>query len=265
MNFPKPLQIQEKIIIDSIRSKRSEATVKKEQQDLELVYHQIQKVKLNGYYAASPWGKTAQNISCDLIESYVDKSMRKICDDILLKFSPSVTHIPEAFISTNTVHFVFPNMNDFLLIHIGGETTEITHCIKEHIQRTASCPSGVSSIIRSVAELLKSNFSLAFSHVAMAAKGYRISTKKEQVVIDKSVENWRGDLIGGISAVCGNNVPENILFFSAQHDSHITEFMIDENKLSAWSNKKHVLTNISIKNTFRQDIMIAAGAQYIVE
>jgi hypothetical protein len=265
LTFPKPVKLEEKLVIESVRNHRSGAVSNASQSNLELVYHQVQRVRLNGYPVEHPWGKIIQNISCDLIEGYVDKEMREFCDDILLSHVPHITHVPEAFVSAVASNELELPTKDLLLVHVGGETTEITYVLNDHIQKTASVPTGISPIIREVSESVHGDMNLAFSHVATAARGARIPTKKEQAVIEAEINSWRDAFIEGVHAVCGDNVPEHIVYFSAFHDMKIVEYMLTTDRITAWSNKQHVLVNIFGKKTFQHDFMIAAGALYIVK
>lgn len=265
LTFPKLVKLEEKLVVESVRNHRSGAVSNASQNNLELVYHQVQHVRLNGYPVQDPWGKITQNISCDLIEGYIDQTMRVFCDDILLSHVPHMTHVPEAFVSAGAAQEIDPAISDFLLVHVGGETTEITYSLEGHIQKTASVPSGISPIVRKVSEYVHDDMKLAFSHVTLAARGSRIPTKKEQQIIETEVNAWRDALITGVHAVCGDNVPEHIIFFSAFHEMGIAEYMLNTDKITAWSNKKHQLINMFGKKSFQHDAMIAAGALYIVK
>ncbi len=99
----------------------------------------------------------------------------------------------------------------------------------------------------------------------MAAQGSRLPTKKETAIINDAIEMWRNNFLKGVQAICGINVPEQIMFFSAIHDMNIAAYMLDPEKINAWSGKKHVITNLYGKKSFQHDFMIAAGANYIVK
>jgi hypothetical protein len=222
-------------------------------------------VRLNGYHTALPWGKVAQNISCDLVEGYIDESMRKMYEDVLLRFVPRLTHVPEAFVVMNAARTIVPEARDLLVVHLGGETTEIMLGDQEHLKRSASVPSGISSILRSIADLSHGDYEIAFSHLNMAARGSRLPTKKEQVAITDAIKVWKNDFLKTVHVTCGDNVPEQICFFTAMHDMKIAEYMLDTKDISGWSGKKHELVNLFGKKTFQHDLIIAAGANYVVE
>jgi hypothetical protein len=238
LQFPKAVKVQEKLILESVRNHRLEGVVNAEQNNLELVYHHMQKVRLNGYPTEHPWDKLAQNVSCDLVEGYVDTSMKKLAENLLLQYEAKLTHVPEGFVAINAAKEVIPEVGKVLVVHVEGETTEI---------------------------ILADDKALAFSHVSLAVKGTRIPTKKEQAAINDAIDAWRNNFIKGAHAVCGDNMPEKIFFFSATHDMHIVEHMLTSNKITAWSNKKHEIINLFGKKSFQHDFMIAAGALYVVE
>ncbi len=265
LQFPKPVKVQEKLIIDSVRAHRNDHVVKAQSNNLELVYHRIQKVRLNGYYADVPWDKSAQNISCDVVEGYIDASMKKFCEDVLLHYEAPLTHVPEAFIVTHAAAACMPEHEDALLVHIAGETTEVVYGNRMQLKQSASSPAGITGIIRDVAAFTHGDESLAFSHINMAARAVRIPTKKEQTVIAQAVAAWRNEFVKAVNAVCADHVPEQILFFSSVHDMAIAEYMLQQCALETWSNKKHQIINLFGKKSFQHDFMIAAGALYVVE
>lgn len=263
LQFQNPTKILEKSIIENVHKYRSKNILSIE--GLELVYHHIQKIKINGYYSENPWGKMAQCLSCDLIEGYVDTMMKKFAEDELLRYAPSVVHVPEGFVILNAARSIISDQDEVLIVHVGGETTELILASKDFLKQTASIPMGISSLVRASAGFLHGNEALALSHISLAAKGYRIPTKKEQVAIKNCVEDWRNNFFSVTHVLCNNNIPEHIYYFAAVHNSSTAQFMLDPQKIAALSGKKHKIERLFGKKTFQHDFIIAAGANYIVE
>lgn len=265
LHFPRPMRITEDLVVKSVNKHRAGRDAHSNIDDGELVYHHIQKVRLNGYSTDHPWNKTAQFVSCDFIEGYVDRTMKRLCDAALLRYGTSVVHVPEAFVITEMARQTFPKIDQLFIVYMGGETTEIMYGDRYHLRRSASAPVGIAGIVRKVAAVIHDNNEVAFSHIRTAVKGNRMPTKKEQSAISDAVNDWRNAFLKAVHMVCGNCVPEKVLFLSSLHDTDIAEYLITDKKLSVWSGKEHEVINLFGKKSFQHDAMIAAGASYVVK
>ena len=265
MHFPKPVKVTERLVAEKIQHHRTHSSEQAGLRNLELVYHHVQNIRLNGYNAPKPFGNTASHISCDLIEGFIDTSMKKVSEEIILTYTNTLTHVPEGFIIMNAAQHVLPQHKDVLIVHGDKETTEIMLGEGDHMRRAASSPIGIHHIIRSLAASVHGDDKVAFSHLHMAAKGSRILGRKEYVALERAVGEWRTAFLKTAHALCGENLPESIAFYAALQDMPIAEFLLKDEKIAVWSGKKHEITNLFGKKSFQHDLMIAAGALYVVE
>jgi hypothetical protein len=273
MELPKPIKADEKFVMEEIAKHR---TSKIAQEGLTLVYYHIQRVRLNGYVVVDPWGKLAQHISCDVVQASIDTKIKNLIDDILLPSVHDISHIPESIATLNAVRYLVPDMNKTLLVHIGGETTEVVYGGIDMLAGSGSTPAGIYTVLRALEKTTGHDTELAFSHLIMSIRESRLPTQKEQTLIENSFEEWRKKLYRAMHAVCGNNaMPQDIVVFAVPHYMPIAMKLMDSKKLTLWTGRDHHVVNILDRNNsnfliptnvgIMHDFMIAVGAFYVVQ
>lgn len=117
-------------------------------------------VKLNGYATASPLGLSARELELSLFVSVAPESTLKGIEETIertykapLSFS---TYLSSAFIVTRDF---FPHQDDYLLIDVGGEITDVSLVREGALARTVSFPRGRNFLLRKLSKGLNRTIS----------------------------------------------------------------------------------------------------------
>lgn len=205
------------------------------------IEHEVIKAELNGYFTKSPAGKIAKSVkSYVYLSAGVEKAMESAKKEITKVF----VHTPLRFATSSLV--VFKILNDiigsregFLIIDIGGETTEINLVRDNALEQSASFSKGTNLLFRKTAASLDTFLKEAPSIVKAYAKGHRTmeSSDKIAAAIKDSVGEWRDCLKSSLAAMARESLlPQNIFisgddlvcrfFSSCLGNSDFSEFTI---------------------------------------
>lgn len=106
-------------------------------------------VKLNGYPTAAPLGLSAKELELSIFVSVAPESTLKGIEEIVekeyrapIKFS---TFLSSSFLVTRDF---FPHEDDYLLVDVGGEITEVSVVREGALARTVSFPRGRNFLLR---------------------------------------------------------------------------------------------------------------------
>lgn len=161
---------------------------------VKLIEKKIINLKLNGYNVNKVHGQMAKRVEALLFVSFVP---REITDLV----SKKVQH----FFSLKNIHFhsftlsFFSAMRDiwnreenFLLVDVSGEVTEVSLVKDSKISQMISFPMGRNSYIRAIAKKLKVSMSEASSFINMHASGMGSEAKTRQIqsIQDSIEEKW---------------------------------------------------------------------------
>lgn len=124
-----------------------------------LINGALQDIKIDGYQVVNPIGFTGKEVSCGLFNSYILKghlaAFERIIKSLKLELV-SVISQPYAVFSSLILNEV-PE-TDFILIDIGGSSTEISLVRKGRLDDIRSISMGGSSFTKSISENLKIGF-----------------------------------------------------------------------------------------------------------
>jgi len=152
-----------KRFLDSILSKEEEIFRNELQKDrlddhdtFLAIEESIVHTKINGYTLEVSLGKKTNVFDLTLCLAVLPKNIADKVSNIILKH----TSIPRGrvkmhtfpLISFTVLYDIFPNVNDFIMMDITSEVTELTLVRDNTINQTVSFPSGKNFIIRQIAK-----------------------------------------------------------------------------------------------------------------
>lgn len=207
----------------------------------ECIEHEVIKTELNGYYTKSPAGKTARSV-----KSYIYLSMgaEKAMELAKKEIANFFVNTPLRFATSSLVVFkvlndIISNKEGFLIIDIGGETTEINLIRNNAPEQSASFPKGTNLLFRKVAVALNTFLQEASSVVKAYSRGHRTleSSDKIAAAIKDSIREWRDYLKNSLAVMSKENLlPQNVFvvgddpvcnFFSSfLENSELSEFTV---------------------------------------
>jgi cell division ATPase FtsA len=153
-------------------------------------------IKIDGYQVVNPIGFIGKEVSCGLFNSYIQKGHLAAFEGIIKSLKLELISIisqPHAVFSSLILNEV-PN-TDFILIDIGGSSTEISLARKGRLDDVRSISMGGSSFTKSISENLKIGFQEAENIKRIFAKDgvAKFAAKRiESIVINDTELFLRG-------------------------------------------------------------------------
>jgi hypothetical protein len=151
------------------------------------------KTLLNGYPTSSPHGKKAKQMEAALFislvaEPFVDKIFSCLQDQLELK---SISLHSFALLSFVVMRTLYPQEDDFLLIDIGGEVTNISLVRDSALLQSVSFSWGRNHLFRELARRTGTIPEEAHSLLRLASEGTEaISEKKTKNVMGELEDAW---------------------------------------------------------------------------
>lgn len=152
------------------------------------------KTMLNGYETRNPLNQKVKEVEMNIFISISPEQVLRKIEEIIgkcfhfkvIKFSSST------LASFAVLRDMYPHNENFLLIDIGGEVTEISMAKKNILRESISFPFGLNFMIRGVASSLHSPISEAKSLISLFKDGHAAESiaKKLGSVIDRLKNEW---------------------------------------------------------------------------
>jgi len=152
------------------------------------------KTMLNGYATFDPFNKKAKKLEMIVFVSMSgDQILKKIEDTIFRHFhSRDVKFSSFAMASFTVARDIFVHQENFLLVDIGGEVTDISMIKKDVLNDSISYPLGYNFMIRKVADSLGCTLSEAKSLILLFKDKHAVvsTEKKLEPIINKLKTEW---------------------------------------------------------------------------
>jgi len=159
-----------------------------------LIEFKNMKTMLNGYVTPEPFEKKAKKLEMVIfISTGGEKILKKIEETINRHFhSETIKFSSFAMASFTVARDMFVQQENFLLVDIGGEVTDIAMIKKDIIGDSISYPLGPNFIIRRVAKNLGCSLSEAKSLISLYKDGHAVDTteKKLEPIISELKKEW---------------------------------------------------------------------------
>ena len=273
----KPFEASNNFFNKLIEEEEKNFNDKKNKRD-RFIEREVIKTELNGYRVKNPAGKTARSVKSHIYLSAGVEKMMKLAEDEIGKI---FIHTPLRFATSSLVTFkvlndIISNKEGFLIIDIGGETTEINLIRDNVLERSVSFSKGISLLFRKTAAALNTFLRETSSIVKAYSRGHRTleSSDKIAVAIKDSVGEWRDYLKNSLAALAKESLlPQNIFvigddpvckFFSSCLESgDFSEFTVLRKPFVAQKINPEWLTRYFKTGDYQhKDIMLMMEAVY---
>jgi hypothetical protein len=164
---------------------------KKEQGDFdEIIDRRVVNILLNGYEVPKPHGKRVKESEIQILLSLSFKEIiEKIEDVITQTYHKNIKFTSQMFSDFIVARDVFDRLNDFIILNVDEETTEVSIMRNDFLVGTASFPYGRNTFIRQISKNLNKDISSAVSLLSMYKNGHldeEHSRKLELAIKDES-------------------------------------------------------------------------------
>jgi len=152
------------------------------------------KTMLNGYVTPDPLNKKTKKLEMTVfISMSIEQILKKIEETIFKHFHNENIKFSSFVMASFTVaRDIFMDQDNFLLVDIAGEVTDISMIKKDILINSISYPLGYNFMIRGVAENLNCTLSEAESFISLYKDGHAVESveKKLEPVINKLKTKW---------------------------------------------------------------------------
>src|SRR3989344_4593154 len=152
------------------------------------------KVMLNGYETANPINQKARELEMTIFISVSVEQMLQSIEDVVHKsfHFKDIKFSSFAMASFAVVRDMYINKENFLLIDIGGEVTDISMIKKNILRESVAFPLGVNFMVRGVASLLGCSLGEAKSYLSLFKDRHAAdaTAKALEEVLTKLKNEW---------------------------------------------------------------------------
>lgn len=161
---------------------------------IRLIEFKNMKTMLNGYATPDPFNKKAEKLEMTIFVSMgADQILKKMEEAIFRHFHlKDIKFSSFAMASFAVARDMFVQQEDFLLVDIAGEVTDISMIKKNILSDSISYPLGRNFIIRKVASSLGCTLGEAKSFISLYKDGHAVKSveKKLESIIGKLKKEW---------------------------------------------------------------------------
>ncbi|KKU68134.1 MAG: hypothetical protein UX89_C0007G0030 [Parcubacteria group bacterium GW2011_GWA2_47_16] len=125
----------------------------------ELLERKILEMRLNGYPTGKPYGKWASELEIRMFSSIISSStLQKMKKLIAKSFSEVVPRFHTfSAVAFTSLRDLFPEIQNFLIVQVGGEVSDIAIIKRGVITEVASAPCGHNSLIRAFGKICENH------------------------------------------------------------------------------------------------------------
>ena len=240
---------------------------------LAVVERRIMQIRLNGYETPDPYGKSARTIDISFFLSLVPKMVLDETMDISVNtYHPKDTKVASSsLVAFSTIRDVLHNKEDFILLDIGGEISDVSVVKNNLILETASFPMGRNFLTRRVSRTLSVSQEEAVSLLRLLFENHADQSvvNRLQPAIETASKEWVEALHTVLTKISGNlSLPQDLFviinneftsfFMKAIHKERITQWdVIDVPFRVTLVNHDHLKKFVAFSKTAIKDPKIA--------
>lgn len=152
------------------------------------------KIMMNGYETMSPLNQKGKELEMTIFVSMSPEKILKTIEDAIVKRFHFKEIIFTSFVLAffTVIRDLYSDQDDFLLVDVGGEVTDISIVKKNILREAVSFPIGRNSIVRGVAYNLKYSLDEAKSSISLLKDDHAdaLMVKKFEPIISKLKTEW---------------------------------------------------------------------------
>ena len=177
---------------------------------------------LNGYETASPFEKKASEAEFSVFGSFSLPRVTEKISDIIANFihAKQVTYHSFSLLAFSTLRELYPNEENFVIVDVSGEQTELAIVKKAVLVETITFPFGRNHLIR----MLKKYTDMPASGVSAIFKLYVENNgtgrlfERAKKVFEKAKEEWGEKFSKTLSAFSEETFLPQLIFLTADDD-----------------------------------------------
>ena len=208
------------------------------------------KTMLNGYETSSPLNQKAKEVEMTIFISMSGEQVLQKMEDTIkshFHFRP-ITFSSFVLVSFAVVRDMYINQENFLIIDIGGEVTDISMTKKNVLRESVSFPLGLNFITRGVALGMACSLAEAKSYISLYKDkhGTESVNKKLDSIIVKLKSQWLAKFQESLVNISNDvSIPATIYIFV---NKDLANFFIETIKTEQFN--QYTLTESKYKITF---------------
>lgn len=231
------------------------------------------KTMLNGYETPSPLDQKAKELEMTIFVSISPEQVIKRIEKTIGKYFylKDVKFFPFSLASFTVVRDIYTHNENFLLVEIGGEVTDISMVKKNVLRESISFPLGCNFITRGVASLFNYPPDEAGSLISLFRNGHasEFMAKKIGLVVDKLKMEWLGKFQESLANLSNDiSIPSTIYmtvdkeqadFFSEIiRNEQFNQYTLTESKFKVFFLGAEVFLGMAVfeRNMIRDPVLI---------
>ncbi|MDP2789296.1 MAG: hypothetical protein Q8O46_04640 [bacterium] len=208
------------------------------------------KTVLNGYTATNPINQRATELEMTVFISISSEHFLQRVQEIVSQhfFRKDIKFLSLAMVSFAVARDLFVKQENFLLIDIGGEITDISMVKKDVLSNSISFPKGLNFITRGIASILNCSLDEAKSLISLYKDEHAetLTEKRLEPMISKLKNEWLNEFQNSLANLSNDiSIPANIFITI---DSNFAPFFSDIIKTEQFS--QYTLTESKFKVVF---------------
>ncbi len=228
----------------------------KEESDYnELIDRRTVNVLLNGFSVENPNGKRVKEVEIDLFLSLAIGDVVESIENVIMKtYKRNIKFTSQMFSDFVVVRDIFDKLDDFIIINVDEETTEVSIMINDLLSGAVFFPFGSDTMLRAVAKKLAKSEGETKSILKMRNMGHlgdHYDRRVEQAIQEAGLE-WIGHLKKVLRGFVSDlHIPRNIYiitdgsvseqFFQLLDKKFFPEFTTTENSFNVIIGDSRVL------------------------
>jgi len=205
----KPFEVKKEFFNGLIEEEEKNLN-KDEKINSQFIEHTVMKADLNGYSVKNPIGKTARSVKASV---YISAGIKKVMDvtekevEKLFNGAPLI-FATFPFVAFKVLNGIINEKEDFLMIDIGGEITEIGLVRGGALERVVSFSVGYNSLLRTISSRTNTFFGESASILKSHLRGHLAigELDKTALAINDSVKDWNIGLRNALTEISAESL-----------------------------------------------------------
>jgi len=244
----------------------------------EIIDKRVVNVLLNGYEVEKPHGKRVKESEIQVLLSLSSQDLVSRVEEVVMKtYHRQIKFTSQMFSDFIVVRDVFDKLNDFIIINVNEEITEVSIMRNDFLVGTASFPYGKNTFIRKISKKLNKDISHTASLLSMYKSGHLSEDSLKE--IESTIKNESVSWISSLKMVFRSLfvdlfIPHNIFlitdkssekwFLNLLNKSNFSEFTTTEDSFNVIiSNSKILHDFYSIPLNVKEDSNLIMQATFI--
>ena len=175
-----------------------------------IIEQNVINIELNGYTAPNPFGKETREISMTLFVSIMSEAFKTLIEDVLSRHfsSDRILHHSMPLMLFSGIRDVLAADDNFLIIDVSTEVTDISTISKDIITGVISFPVGTGYFVRALSET--HNLLPQEGEGLLRLENTRVMPESQKNAIESVISDWKVSFENSLSTLSRGIVPHSI-------------------------------------------------------